>query len=130
MQDRTFQSLFRGIGIAIACVVALWSGYYIYLCYETAWGEFGMFFLPIVVGVPFVTLESITFSVKFFIRRSTENRVFSILKGIELALSVTALLFAALSFVDGLGAFMLVTLLFTVAVSLLWIAELIVKRHI
>ena len=74
MKDRTFENLFRGIGIAIAILFIAISAVYIYLCYETAWGEFGMFLLPIVVGVPLITLESITFSVKFFIRRSTHRR--------------------------------------------------------
>ena len=131
MNERTYRKVFRAIGIAVAAILLLFAGFYIYLCYETAWGEFGLFLLPLVFGVPLVTLESIVFSLKFFFFEGEMcgGRTYYALKGIELALSATALLCIPLSFFRPLAFLMAVAILLTVFVPILWIIERILKKR-
>ena len=128
MENRKTEILFRSIGIGIAVLVAFACGIYIYACYKTAFGEFGMFFLPIVAGLPLITLESITFSVKFFVA-SRGSRTLGILKCVELFCSGTALLCAVLAFVDGLAVLMGVAIFLAVIVPILWIIELCIRKR-
>lgn len=125
---KRFDRIFRSIGIAILVLILILACLYTQWTLSLPWGEIGLFLLPMLFGIPAITLESILFSVKFFLRPTVKRRSVLVLKIIETVLSVFGLSSVILHLhdVDLLG---FLAMLSVVVIPFLWLIEwLILKK--
>ena len=123
-----FDRIFRSIGIAILILILIGACLYTQWTLSLPWGEIGLFLLPMLFGIPAITLESILLSVKFFLRPMAKRRSVLVLKITETVLSVFGLSSVILHLHD-INLLGFLAMLSVVIIPFLWLIEwLILKK--